>query len=341
MSSPTKLNPSSNSGCGKRELDLIPFNSQLEVIERALLSQSRVQSNTNQYVNTHRYGYNNGSNNHKNTHNQHQNQNQNQQNKYALAAVAAAAAVQHQQGHLLHQSNRNSYSQQQPQVHTQPRQYNDYSPYMYASQKVGLDKLGEHGDMSNASLLSDNNSLVPYDFHNTVMTSSNGNNNSSSSPTTVSSNQPSARDLQSQQPQPQPQFQNLTQASKPGFMFDPMNSDNISNSPTSLNPQHSASSSKTNKNSPPNLFMSTPNLPQPTVNASTTSASTANNFLNSPSLLPSVNGISNNWGNGNTNAKTINHSSIWGANPSLSSSNLDSNSGNNISLGNNFNGSMW
>lgn len=310
----------------KRKLDCIPFNSQIEVIDKAILVGSKSLLNSNQYTNVHRSGYHGG-------HDTNHSHNQNHQTKYALAAVTAAAAVQQQQNYMLQQSQQQS---------SQSQSYNEINPYAYQSQNINFNNGGDRGEIASSSLMLEKNIQLPYDFQNDFL-ASNGSSNSVSSPTTGPLNHPQNADLQSHQFQSQPQLDHqLSQPPMPGFIFEPMISDNSnikSNSPTSLQPQPTSSSNKTENSSPPNLLLSTATMP------------TNNNsrFLDSPSLLPSVKNIPGNWSASNSNANALNQTSIWGANLNLSSSSMipsnlskfDPNSDNKISIQNNFGSSLW
>lgn len=334
MSSSVTKSSTTTPTYAKRKLELIPFNSQLEIIDKAILNVSKTLLNSNQYNNVHRSGYNNNSGN-----NNNHSHNQNLQNKYALAAVAATAAVQQQQQNYMLQ-------QQSQQQH-----YKDINPYMFHAQGMGFNK--DQGELSSSSsLLSESNAPLPYDFQNNFITS-NGSNNSVTSPTAGPLNQPSAINSQTHTLQSHLQpLQNLSQPPMPGFIFDPMASDNSkikSSSPTSLQPQATASSSKASNNSPPNLFLSTSSSGANALNSVNSNNPVTTNFLESPSLLSSGKNISSNWPVNSSNTNAINHSSIWGANPSTSSSsmipsnlaNLDSNSESQISIQNSFGGSVW
>lgn len=86
-----------------RELDLIPFNNQLELIDRLASNNSRIITSNNNYKSS-----------------------QNHSNKYALAAIAATAAVQQQhnqrlQGQGQGQGQSQREGQSQPHTHTQPQ----------------------------------------------------------------------------------------------------------------------------------------------------------------------------------------------------------------------------
>ncbi|CAR66021.1 DEHA2G22374p [Debaryomyces hansenii CBS767] len=341
MSSSVTTSSTTTPAYAKRKLELVPFNSQLEIIDKAILNLSKMSSNSNQYINVHRSGYNNNSGNN-NPHNH--SSNQNSQNKYALAAVAAAAAVQQQQQNYMLQQQSHQQSQQQ--------QYKDINPYVFHAQGMSFNK--DQGELSSSSsLMSEKSAPLPYDFQNNFITS-NGSNNSVSSPTAGPLNQSPAIDPQNHalQSHLQPQLQNLSQPRMPGFIFDPMASDNSkikSSSPTSLQSQATASSSKASNNSPPNLFLSTSSSGANAVNSVNSNNPVTTNFLESPSLLSGGKNISSNWPVNSSNTNAINHSSIWGANPSTSSSsmmpsnfaNLDSKSESKISIQNNFGGSMW
>lgn len=339
MSSSLSTSSTTTPTYAKRKLELVPFNSQLEIIDKAILNVSKTLLNSNQYTNVHRSSYNNNSGN-----NNNHSHNQNLQNKYALAAVAAAATVQQQQQNYMLQQQSHQQSHQQ--------QYKDINPYMFHGQGMGFSK--DQGELSSSSsLLSENNAPLPYDFQNNFITSS-GSNNSVTSPTAGQLNQLPATDSQKHalQSHIQPQLQNLSQPPMPGFIFDPMASDNSkinSNSPTLLQPQATAYSNKGSNNSPPNLFLSNSSSGANAVNSVNSNNPVTTNFLESPSLLSSGKNISNNWPVNSSNTNAINHSSIWGANPSTSSSsmipsnlaNLDSKSENKISIQNNFGGSVW
>ncbi|EGW34179.1 uncharacterized protein SPAPADRAFT_59612 [Spathaspora passalidarum NRRL Y-27907] len=320
----------------KRKLELIPFNNQIEYIDKVIVNNSKHQNQFSNYGSRYNHGHGGHGHNH---HNQ-------QQNKYALAAVAVAAAVQHQQQqhYLLQQQQQvrqgqqqkqgyysGGYQQQQQQQQYNPPQYQKQpsqtsSPQMYGLQQQPQPQQYQppqiFADVGPSVLPEANNSFTQgqqttggsssqapgYDLKTNFMIYNNSS-NSISSPT-------------SQQPQlKQSSVSSASSATAtlPGGpllpkLFDSIGTNSTNNSPILLPPN-----ANTYKNSsPPDLFLSnttgnstsTLNNSPPLVNTPTPTT----NFFSSPSLLP---GSSSNWNTSNPST-----SSIWGQSSNSFKSNI-------------------
>lgn len=137
--SPPEL-PVTNHKYPVRVLQLEPFGSQLETIERA--QNARAQLGNQKFL---QGSYSKGFQNGQGTMNQNQTQPQNK-SKYAFAAVAAAAAVQQQQNHLLHTSQGFSAQGDYANYTNVPQGYLGYQ-----SQPLAQSKLGFLGSLSQNS----------------------------------------------------------------------------------------------------------------------------------------------------------------------------------------------
>ncbi|ODV80046.1 uncharacterized protein CANTADRAFT_5720 [Suhomyces tanzawaensis NRRL Y-17324] len=344
---------------GKRPLELVAFNSQLELIEKTLAAAPKTNTNPNSFASSStgnvslnyypRYGGNNyqqsyyqNSANNAST-NSHHNPNL---NKYTLAAVAAAAAVQQQQ----HQSYlfQQHIAKQSPSYQQNQKQGQGYqsSPYQQPLQQIQQQKLqgsmyqkkpqlfGPHdgSDMSASS-------SVLSETRPPAQASSSVNPNSMSAPIDFKSNyllfNESSQSLLSPKLSATGPSQQKQSAPLHFKLFDSIGSDanNIMNSPIMLPP-----SSSPNKNSPPNLFLSTTGSSLNSGPSTGSSLSNSGTLPNNSSLLSTV--LPSNSTNTNTNT-----SSIWGLNnqSSLSAGHTGlGSSANNTHIFSGFGGSsMW
>ena len=328
---------STNTIYPKRKLESVPFQGQLDFIEKANRTKGQYQTfhryHNNNNNNSYNHGVNNNNNNHhhhhhNNNHNHHQHYlQQQQQNKYALAAVAAAAAVQHQQQQtylLQKQQAQQAALAQQKQQQQQQQQQQQNSHYMsYPSQshvyaqtqpppQVFADVPMEK---TNSATISSSNQSVnnaPYDLKTNFMLY-NGSSTSISSPTNSQFGSSKQNSTSSQS-----SSATTTTATFTTKLFDNHPGSSANNSPVLLPPN----SNKNSSSSPPNLFLSTSNrgagTGSPLLSANLTPTTTT--FLNSPSLVPVGGSGSNTWNVGVSTPTTT--SSIWGTRSSGTSTTL-------------------
>lgn len=281
----------------KRDIESVPFNNQIEVIEKALHNSQKETPNTSQYIPGSRsFGSN------KNNFSQ----NQGQLNKYALAAVAAAAAVQqqHHQSLLMQQ-----YQQKQNGTFNQ---YRDAYHNMYLPQSMVNAKALEKSTPS-SPLGPEARPNLAFDLKNPLLPG-NDSNHSLVSPTVASFNQPGTEFVSQQPFSGQTMQQSVSYGHKPqaGYHMDSeRNSLANSNSPSSITP-HNSTSSNTNTNSPTNIG-STPSSVQSTIQLGNSTSASSNNLMNSP-LLSNMGPLSSTWNNSSSNFNLKSNSSIWGPN---------------------------
>lgn len=318
----------------KREIESVPFNNQIEVIEKALHNSQKETPNTSQYIPGNRtFGSNRNNYSH----------NQGQLNKYALAAAVAAAAAVQQQHHqsLLMQQ----YHQKQNGTFNQ---YRDSYHNMYLPQSMVNAKVLEKSTPS-SPLGPEARPNLAFDLKNPLMPG-NDSTHSLVSPKVASLNHPGTEFVSQQPFSGQMMQQSVSYSHKPqsGYHVDSeRNSVANSNSPPSITP-HNSTSSNTNTNSPTNIG-STPSSVQSTIQFGNSTGSSSNKLISSP-LLSNMGPLSSTWNNSSSNFNLKSNSSIWGPNLSVQktpisisgSANLvdhKSNSGINLPMSNNSN--VW
>lgn len=306
-----------------RRIEVAPFNNQIEIIDGIISSNSKYSlnhpnngSNRSSYLNYHsnRNSHYN-SNNHKNkgnNNNDYNHQSSNQQNKYALATVAAAAAVQQQHNYMAQQPTPQSRSHsishpisyQPPQQQHHHHHHQQHQPQVFNGNSQRFKGSSTSSSNSTSGTLVDSG-LFNYDnskyLNMNMSTPTIQSSSPTSSSTQLTSSHPNHANLLGQS---QSFDQQQLDSVKNSHLLDNLNY-NLNNSNLLLNP------TSTSTNSPPNLFLNTSN-PNPFNNSNL-----KNNFLNSPSLLPTNNAW--NLNPSPTNSQTpLKSSSIW-------SSSFDSN----------------